>query len=287
MNHAGEIRMLASLSEPNVGVVTNVGYAHIESFGSVEEIAAAKRELIEALPGNGTAVLNHDDALVRDFRSAHRGATVTFGISAGAGVRAEDVELTPEESRFKVRGVSFASPLTGRHGVSNILAGIAVATVFGIPVNELVPAVAELRPGRMRGERQVRGGLTILNDCYNSNPDAARFMIDVLRTEPARRRIAVLGEMLELGAWSEELHRKVGEYAAISGIDIVLGIRGAASYLVEGAAAAGLARDSALFFHEPEEAGAFLREYVRPGDAILFKGSRGTHVERALSGLDC
>ncbi|MFZ0593218.1 MAG: cyanophycin synthetase, partial [Bryobacteraceae bacterium] len=126
-------------------------------------------------------------------------------------------------------------------------------------------------------------GITILNDCYNSNPDAARLMIDVLRAEPASRRIAVLGEMLELGQWSEMLHEQTGKYAAESNIDVVIGIRGAARQLVQGAIEAGASRENVHFFDDPDPAGEFLRTFVRGGDAILFKGSRGTHVERALA----
>lgn len=283
MNHRGEIRFLASLAQPQIGVVTNVGYAHIESFDSIDGVALAKRELIEALPPTGTAVLNADDARVLDFRSVHRGPVVTYGISPVADIRAEEVELDSEGVAFTVSGIRLRSRLMGRHGVSNILAGIAVARVFGISTAELVDAIAELKPGRMRGERHRWRGVTVLDDSYNSNPDAARAMLDVLHDEPAARRIAVLGEMLELGSWSGVLHKKIGEYAAQANIDMIIGVRGAARQLVETAKASGLSGDRAIFFDEPEQAGNFLREFVRPGDAILFKGSRGTHVERALA----
>lgn len=283
MNHRGEIRFLASLAQPQIGVVTNVGYAHIESFDSIDGIALAKRELIEALPPDGTAVLNADDARVLEFRNVHAGPVVTYGISPVAGILAQDVELDTEGVSFKVEGVPLRSRLMGRHGVSNILAGIAVARVFGIATADLRDAIAELKPGKMRGERHRWRGVTVLDDSYNSNPDAARAMIDVLRDEPARRRIAVLGEMLELGSWAGALHEKIGEYAAGAGIDVIVGVRGAARQLVKMAKANGVPDDRAIFFDEPEETGNFLREFVRPGDAILFKGSRGTHVERALA----
>ena len=134
----------------------------------------------------------------------------------------------------------------------------------------------------MRGERLLHQGILILDDCYNSNPDAARAMIDVLRDTPAQRRIAVLGEMLELGRWSGALHRDVGSYVAAQGIDVLVGIRGAASDLVDAAKEAGFAVNAAFFFEDPAAAGDSLREIAREGDVILFKGSRGTHVERAL-----
>jgi UDP-N-acetylmuramoyl-tripeptide--D-alanyl-D-alanine ligase len=201
----------------------------------------------------------------------------------GSGfVRAEDIEVLPEGSRFRVGDTRFETNLAGRHSILNILAGIAVAGIYGIPPAELVAAVAKLKPGKMRGERVLAGGILVWNDCYNSNPDAVRFMIDLLRDTPARRRIAVLGEMLELGRWSECLHREVGRYVAKSGIPVLLGIRGDARGMVDAAVEAGLDRESAYFFEDPGAAGDRLREIAREGDAILFKGSRGTHVEEAL-----
>jgi UDP-N-acetylmuramoyl-tripeptide--D-alanyl-D-alanine ligase len=146
--------------------------------------------------------------------------------------------------------------------------------------------VASLKPGKMRGERRSWRGATVLNDSYNSNPEAVRGMLDVLRTEPAQRRIAVLGEMRELGQMSEELHREVGEYAALAGIDVVVGIHGAARFLVESAVNSGKNGSAAFYFDEPEQAGDFLKDFVKAGDAILFKGSRGTHVETALDRME-
>ena len=282
MNHAGEIRRLCEIARPRVGVVTNVGHAHIEAFDSIEGIAAAKRELIESLPADGIAVLNADDPLVARFREVHRGRTVTFGLSAAAEVRAENVEYGAEGVKFSVSGVRFESSLIGRHSVLNFLAGIAVAGLFGISPEQLMEVVRESSAGPMRGERFQHNGILILNDCYNSNPDAARAMIDVLRDTPAQRRVAVLGEMLELGRWSESLHRDVGNYVAECGIDVLVGIRGAARDLVDAAQQAGHAVDAAFFFSEPAAAGDRLREIAREGDVILFKGSRGTHVELAL-----
>jgi UDP-N-acetylmuramoyl-tripeptide--D-alanyl-D-alanine ligase len=282
MNHAGEIRDLARIAKPRIGVVTNVGHAHMEAFDSIQGVAAAKRELIEALPPDGIAVLNADDPLVAGFRDAHPGRVITFGLAEGADVRAENVETGIEGVRFSVAGTQFESPLPGKHSVSNLLAGIAVAGIFGIRPHQLTGIVREFLPGSMRGELLRHKGILILNDCYNSNPDAARVMIDVLRDTPATRRIAVLGEMLELGRWSESLHHDVGCYVAKAGIDVLVGIRGAASHLVDGAREAGQAVDAAFFFEDPGEAGGQLRQIAREGDVILFKGSRGTHVERAL-----
>jgi UDP-N-acetylmuramoyl-tripeptide--D-alanyl-D-alanine ligase len=282
MNHAGEIRDLAGIARPNVGLVTNIGWAHIENFDSIEGIAAAKRELVEALGPEGVAVLNADDPRVAAFARSHCGRSVLYGQAPEACVRAEEVEYSLEGVRFRVGGVRFESPMTGRHGVSNLLAGIAVAGVYGIAPERLRERVAALKPGRMRGERLVHRGILIYNDCYNSNPDAARAMLDLLRDTPARRRIAVLGEMLELGRWAEPLHRGVGSYAAGCGIDVLVGIRGAASHMLDAARSAGLRADAAFFFPDAAAAGDLVRSIAQPGDAVLFKGSRGVHVELAL-----
>ena len=283
MNHAGEIRELARIARPTVGVVTNVGYAHMEFFDSIDGIALAKRELIESLPPDGTAVLNADDERVRRFREVHPGPVLTFGLSEDADVRAEQVEHTAEGVRFRAgRDTWFESSLMGEHGVRNILAGLAVARVFGIAPERLREPVRALRAGKMRGERFLHQGITIWNDCYNSNPEAAKLMLAALRDVQARRRIAVLGEMLELGRWAEVLHREVGTYAAGCGISVLVGIRGAARQLVDAAISSGQARDAAFFFDEPKPAGDFLKTVVREGDVVLFKGSRGTQVEKAL-----
>jgi UDP-N-acetylmuramoyl-tripeptide--D-alanyl-D-alanine ligase len=282
MNHGGEIRTLAGIARPRVGVVTNVGYAHIEAFDSIEGIAAAKRELIEALPPDGIAVLNADDPRVARFADVHPAHTVLYGMAEGAEVRAEDVQFSADGVRFRVGDVHFDSPLSGRHGVSNLLCGIAVAGLYGIQPEELRETARAFTPGKMRGTRFRRDGILIYDDCYNANPDAVRAMLDVLRDTPSARRIAVLGEMLELGRWAEPLHREVGRYAAMSGVSVLYGIRGVARQIVDAAIEGGLAKDAAFFFDTPEEAGDHLRAVAKQGDAILFKGSRGTHVERAL-----
>jgi UDP-N-acetylmuramoyl-tripeptide--D-alanyl-D-alanine ligase len=282
MNHGGEIRELSAIARPRIGVVTNVGHAHMEAFDSIEGVAAAKRELIEALPIDGVAVLNADDPLVIQFREMHPGRKITFGLNEGADIRAEQVELNTEGVRFQVNGVRFESPLLGRHSILNLLAGIAVASLYDIRPEQLTEVVKGLSAGSMRGQRFMHNDILILNDCYNSNPDAARAMVDVLRETPAKRRIAVLGEMLELGHWAESLHRDVGRYVANCGIDVLVGIRGAARHLVDAAKEAGQAVDAAFFFDDTTAAADRLRQIGRPGDVILFKGSRGTHVEQAL-----
>jgi UDP-N-acetylmuramoyl-tripeptide--D-alanyl-D-alanine ligase len=283
MNHAGEIRELSKIAEPDVAVVTNVGTAHIENFDSIEGIALAKRELVEGLPPSGTAVLNADDPRVRDMKAIHPGRTVTFGTSEQAQVRAAGVEYNAEGCRFTVAGVGeFSCPLPARGGLMTALAALAVGRVFQLPLESLRDAIATLERPKMRFERIERGGMVIWNDCYNSNPEAAMMMLDLLAATPADRRIAVLGEMRELGRWSKDLHEDVGRHVAARGITVLVGIRGAARHMVGAAKAAGLEPGAAVFFDEPEEAGRYVKSVAKSGDAILMKGSRGTRVELAL-----
>ena len=253
MNHAGEIRELAAIAQPDIGVVTNAGTAHIESFDSIEEIALAKRELIESLPASGIAVLNADDGRVRRFAEIHPGRTVFYGTS-----------------------------LSARGGLMAALTALATAHALGLDLASLKEAVAHLEPPKMRLQRMERDGIAIWEDCYNSNPEAACMMLDLLAATPAGRRIAVLGEMLELGKWSEQLHRDVGRHAVQCEVSVLVGIRGAARHLVDEARGAGLTAGAAYFFDEPAAAGQFLKTIARRGDCILFKGSRGTRVELAL-----
>ena len=163
-----------------------------------------------------------------------------------------------------------------------MLAAIAVARALDIAPERLRDAVRSLTTGKMRGERIERRGVTIFNDCYNANPEAMRSMIELLRGNPARRRIAVLGEMLELGPEAETLHRGIGQFAVVQGLDAVIGIRGAARFMVDEAMKSGMSDSAALFFNSPEEAGKFVGQLAQPGDAVLFKGSRGVQVEKAL-----
>ncbi|QOY91622.1 UDP-N-acetylmuramoyl-tripeptide--D-alanyl-D-alanine ligase [Paludibaculum fermentans] len=288
MNHAGEIAELARIAKPDIAVVINVGSAHIENLGSIEQIALAKRELIESLGPDGIAVLNGDDERVRAFAAQHPGRTIFYGTSEfssieAAHVRASNLEFLPEGSKFDVADVgSFFCPLPARGGLMAALAALAAAKALKMDLTGLKDAIASLQAPKMRLARIESRGMVIWDDCYNSNPEAAKMMLDLLADTPAKRRIAVLGEMLELGRWSEDLHREVGTYAARRGISVLVGIRGAARHLVDAGLDAGLAPGAAHFFPEPSAAGRFVKTLAESGDALLFKGSRGTRVELAL-----
>ena len=284
MSHAGEITTLAKLAHPNCGVVTMVAPVHLEFFDSIAGIARAKYELIESLPAGGIAVLNADDVYVSQFGRDFHGKVVLFGLHALADVKAENIAaLRPVGSAFDL--VSDAErahttlSLLGEHNIYNALAAVAVGLQYGITLQEAAGSLSSLSAGEKRGQVMEFAGATIINDCYNSNPKALDNMVRSLAQMPAQRRIVVAGEMLELGPSGEAMHRDCGQLMGTYGVDLVLGVRGLARFIAEGADAANV---TAEFVATPEDAGEWLRRNVKPGDVVLLKASRGVRLERAL-----
>jgi UDP-N-acetylmuramoyl-tripeptide--D-alanyl-D-alanine ligase len=284
MSHAGEIRALAGIAQPQIGVVTNVAAVHLEFFESIAGIARAKYELVEALPANGTAVLNADDEYVSQFGRGFKGKVVRYGAGATGEVRAENVRSKGSlGTEFEVVSGSArrtaSLPLVGAHNILNALAAVAVALDRGMDIAEAVDALASLAPAERRGQVLQLGNITVLNDCYNSNPKALEAMVDAVTGMPAKRRMVVAGEMLELGPAGETMHRQAGKNIADKKIDVLLGVRGLAQAMVEGAKQAGA---RAEFVASSEDAGEWLAREARDGDVILLKASRGVKLEKAL-----
>ena len=285
MNHAGEITALAAIAQPDIGVVTNVAPVHLGFFESVADIARAKYALIQSLSANGTAVLNADDEFVSQFGRDFAGRVLTFGIDHSAAVTAENIkELGLEGSHFDVvtngNRARARLGLIGRHNIYNALAAVTVAMDRGLSLEEAAAALALLTPSDKRGQVLEVAGATVINECYNSNPRALDFVVDALAGMPTKgRRIVVAGEMLELGPATDELHRHAGEHMAERGIDVVVGVRGAAQHIVNSASARGT---RAEFVETSEAAGEWLAREVKPGDLVLLKASRGVKLEKAL-----
>jgi UDP-N-acetylmuramoyl-tripeptide--D-alanyl-D-alanine ligase len=284
MSHRGEIAALAKIAQPEIGVVTNVAPVHLEFFKSVAEIARAKYELIESLPASGTAILNADDEYVSQFGRDFRGKIVRYGLRGSADMRAENIESRGAAgSVFEVvtdgQREPAALPLVGTHNIYNALAAVATGMERGLSLSEAAGTLATLAPADKRGAVVQVGNITVINDCYNSNPTALNAMVDTLAAMPAKRRIVVAGEMLELGPSGEELHRISGRHVAKKGIDVLVGVRGLAQQMVEAARSAGI---RAEFVATPEEAGEWLVRETRDGDVVLLKASRGVKLEKAL-----
>jgi UDP-N-acetylmuramoyl-tripeptide--D-alanyl-D-alanine ligase len=284
MSHAGEIAALAKIAQPEIGVVTNVAPVHLEFFKSVAEIARAKYELIESLPSSGTAILNADDEYVSQFGRDFRGKVVRYGLDPKADIRAENiVGRGAAGSVFEVVTGGLRQPATlplvGGHNVYNALAAIATGMERGLTLSEAAGALATLSPADKRGAVVQVGNITVINDCYNSNPTALDAMVDTLASMPAKRRIVIAGEMLELGPSGAELHRRSGQHMGEKKIDMLIGVRGLAKEMVEAASGSGI---NAEFVATPEEAGQWLIRESRDGDVVLLKASRGVKLERAL-----
>jgi UDP-N-acetylmuramoyl-tripeptide--D-alanyl-D-alanine ligase len=288
MSRSGEIAALCEIAKPDWGVVTSVAPVHFENFpDGIAGVARAKYELIASLPAGGVAFLNADDPYVSQFGRDFHGKVIQFAIEHPGDVCAQGIkDLGARGSKFQLvaGGVKTPAelPLLGRHNVMNALAGVAVALEAGITPSEAAASLASLKAPDKRGQLLEIAGATIINDCYNSNPKALEAMFDVLAAFPAQRRIAVIGEMLELGPTSTALHQQSGNHIAQRKIDILIGVRGQASFIVEGATAGGVV---GMFVAQPEDAGDWLAENMRPGDVVLLKASRGVKLERALERL--
>jgi UDP-N-acetylmuramoyl-tripeptide--D-alanyl-D-alanine ligase len=295
MSMPGEIARHCRVAPPDVAVLTNVAPVHLEFMGSVEAIAEGKAQLVEGLKPGGTAVLNADDARVAAMRAkaAHAGRVITYGVSEAADVRGVGVETVGVGvSRFTLRTpegeAEVTLPMHGRHNVLNALAAASAAVAFGLTARETAAALATAAPSEMRGEvLRFREGFTVVDDSYNSNPRSLLSMAEAVAGggEGVERRVVVAGEMLELGEEGAALHREAGGEIAGFGVDVLWGVRGLARELVEGARASGMSYFATQFFENSEEAAAALVEFVRPGDLVLVKGSRGVHTERVVEAL--
>ena len=292
MNHAGEISTLVRVAEPDVRVWTNVGEAHLGFFASLDAIADAKAEILEGATSSAVLVANADDPRIAARIGAFAGRVVTFGIDAGAAdVRASavmDRGIDGTSARVTTRhgAVELTTPLIGLANLANILAATAVAEEFGVPLDSVAARAAHLQPAAHRGEVvRLASGLTIVDDSYNANPTATRKALDVLAASPAARRIAVIGEMLELGDRSAELHRGVGR-AAQARVDLLFAVGGApAKALADAAVAAGMPAASVRYFATSDEAADAAVALVRRGDLVLVKGSRGVKTDRVVDRL--
>ena len=287
MNHAGEISTLVAIAEPDVRVWTNVGDAHLGFFASPDAIADAKAEILERATPSTVLVCNADDPRVMARLRGFAGRTITFGVSASADVRADDVDargLSGMKARISTPGgeAVIATPLLGRGNLSNLLAATAVAFEFGIPLDEVADEAARLAPAARRGAvHRLSSGVTVVDDSYNSSPSALAQAIDVIANEPGPvRTVAVLGEMLELGAHAERLHADSGRLVARSGVHVLYAIGGpAAQALAAAAIDAGMSPEAVTYFQSSEEAAPVIARALRGGDLVLVKGSRGIRTD--------
>jgi UDP-N-acetylmuramoyl-tripeptide--D-alanyl-D-alanine ligase len=293
MNHAGEISTLVRIAEPEVRVWTNVGPAHLEFFGSLDAIADAKAEILEGARPEHLVVANADDPLVMARVRRFAGRVVTFGRAESADVRVSDVRdygLEGMEAVMQTPSGSTAlrSPLIGAGNLSNVLAATAVALHFDVPLSDIATAALALRSMPHRGEvHRLAAGVTVIDDSYNSNPAALEHALQVLAAaRGARRRIAIIGEMLELGPTSAELHEECGRAVAAARLDRLVTVGGEpARALGRAAASAGMAASAVSHVPTSAAAAELALTFVASGDVVLVKGSRGIRAESVVERL--
>ena len=282
MNHFGEMAYLTSIARPDIAIITNIGTSHIGNLGSQEMICQAKLEILEGLRAGGTVVLNGDDPFLSAVSVPDQFRRCTFGIeNPDTDVSAENIRLTAEGSAFDIAFAGERYPaeirLAGRHNIANALAAFAAGVTGGVPPQKAAAALAGVEPEGMRQRLLTLGGCTVIEDCYNANPDSMRAALRVLR-EYKGRHVALLGDMLELGDFSKAEHRRIGEAAAASA-DLLVAVGAFAKDVAEGAQTGGM---KTVYTPERAEAAALLKTLLRPGDVLLVKGSRGMRMEEIL-----
>jgi UDP-N-acetylmuramoyl-tripeptide--D-alanyl-D-alanine ligase len=292
MRGPGQIERLCRIARPTAGLVTNVGVSHLELLGSLEAIASAKGELVRAVPATGRVFLNGDDAWSPRLAEDAQAAVTLYGLGAQCDVRAEDVSLA-EDGRplFRLaceQGVAeVVLPALGRHNVYNALAAAAVGLYLELSLDDVVLGLQGATFSRWRMETfESATGVTVINDAYNANPTSMRAALSALGDVPtAGRRIAVLGDMAELGSLSELAHFELGEDVARSAADVLVTVGQRARRIADGAIAAGMAEDSVRPCATPEEAVEVLDDLLAPGDTVLVKASRVMGLETVVEGI--
>lgn len=287
MNHFGEIHRLVSQSRPTMGIITNIGLSHIENLGSRDGILKAKLEILDGMSETAPLILNGDDDKLISVRSDTR-KIYYFGIqNKNADFLAYDIVNEEPQTRFKIKfaggTVSVIIPITGIHNVMDALAGFAAAYLNGASAEKIAAVLGEYVPAGMRQKSVKMGDYTVIEDCYNASPDSMRAAISTLASTAAKKRIAVLGDMLELGSFSEELHRQIGAFAAENNIDVVLGYGSDAKFYCLEAEKDGVGITE--FFEDKKELLEKILASVESGTVILFKGSHAMHLEETVHDL--
>lgn len=291
MNQKGEISNLTKIAKPTVAVITNVGTAHIGNLGSREKILRAKLEILEGLQENGTLVINNDNDLLHEWYESEESKkfnVVTFGIENKSDVMPYDIVLSENGSTYKIDfdGETYNVNISvgGNHFVLNSLCAIAIGRLFNIDMQDILEGISnfELTKRRMQVEKN-KEGITIINDCYNANYDSMKAAIEYLGKISANKKIAVLGDMLELGEFSKMLHEKVGEEVAKNKIDVLITVGELSKNIASKAQEKGLNKENIFVCEENSEAVKIINKIAKPGDAILLKASNGLNFQEIFN----
>lgn len=282
-----EIKPLSLAVEPNVAVITNVGASHLEGLGSLENVFKEKKDIVAGIQNNGVLVINADDPYLSKIRSTKRYKVLTFGIRRGV-IKATDIKWDENAcASFRVGRTEYKLNVAGVHNIYNALAAIAVGITMKIPKSEIALALSEFKASNMRMELHKANGFQIVADCYNANPASTRMLLETIGgfNHIKGRRIAILGDMFELGKESTSLHHQIGRLIPEKNIDLLIAVGKDAKEYQMGAIENGLLIENALYFSNTKEVMEFLSEEVRVGDVLLVKGSRGMKMEEIVKML--
>ena len=287
----GEIRTLARIAPPDVSVITNINPVHLEFFGSLENIARAKKEILEGTKEDGIAVLNGDDSLVRKIGKDWKGKKITFGLSARGDIQARKIEKRGYEGIFFELGYGgkkekIRFPFLYESYLYNFLAALGVCQAFSLSLEDILGRIMELRPFQRRGTLiPLRRNIQLIDDSYNSNPRALEEALKGLSSLPSKRKIAVLGDMLELGEKEREFHIKAGKWVVKYGWNILITVGPLSQKIAEGALSSGMRREQIFSFKNSEEAAENTEALLEEGDLVLVKGSRAIETEKIVDKL--
>lgn len=281
-NHHGEIKVLTDMALPDIAVITNCGAEHLEGLDDLMGVRRENASIISGLNPKGLLVVNGDDPELLSAVAPYKGKRVTFGFATTNDLFATDVLCDKNGTRFCINNSrrEVFVPMLGRHTASNALAAIAVARRMGVAEDEIIDALAEARGPEMRLQLQEHNGVLLLNDAYNANPNSMRAALETVSAlRPRGRRIAVLGDMRELGKSSERYHREIGDFAATCGLDVLACVGKQAALIAQSAERAGMAAGAIAKLPDARSAAAALPGWIRPGDLVLLKASRAIHLE--------
>lgn len=286
-NHPGEISGLCRMARPNGAILTNIGASHLEGLHSIEGVAREKGDLIACLPPSGFAVLGADCRWTPRMRALTGSRVLTFSVDGEGDLNATDVWFHAAGTTFRLEGQEVTFPMLGLHNLQNLLSALAVCRGLGVQLEELLPHVSTLSGGHRRLEQKVFGGVTLLDDTYNANPESAKASVRVLAgIHGHERRILVLGDMLELGDLAAELHHEVGVHAARAGIDALYLVGELTRATAAGALEGGLAAERIVHYPSLAPALVEIPDELRDGDLVLIKGSRAMGLERLVAAIE-
>jgi len=291
MSAAGEIKRLADIAKPQIGVITNISQAHMIQLKTLKDIQAAKGELFQSLNENSTAIVNADDPLVYELAEQLRAGVITFGIDNEADVRATDIRPS-EDSGYDFTlnvldiAVAVHLPFLGRFNIYNALAAAAVGHALDISPAQIKTGLGAKHKLSQRGEAVRYGDIDVINDTYNANPQSMREAMQILKERATDgRKFLIIGDMLELGEGEQSAHQQLGNEATEYGFDFLVTVGELAGLAGSSAVESGMTKDQVHCFDRHRMAAEFLKTVVQPGDCLLFKGSRGSHMETVLEVL--